>query len=286
MEAKTNYTLVGIAVVVLLFGLIAAGLWLSEGFDHKTYHKYIVYMREAVTGLSEGSLVKYNGVKVGKVDSISLDKDPSVVQVVLDIADGTPITIATEAHLIPQGITGTTYLGLSVTSSDRTPLKIRPGCPYPVIPYRPSLLFQVETAIEQFSKSMKTFMSKENSDNFKKILVNVNRVSEVFASNDQSLRETLEKMPKLLDEMRASIGQFSTMSKDMSTAGKQLNATMVTGKDTLDIISQQTMPPAISLIHRLDIIAGNIEHLSAELQRNPAMLIRGAAPRKKGPGEK
>ena len=285
MESKTNYTIVGISVVVLLFGLIAASLWLSEGFDHKFYHKYMVYMREAVTGLSEGSLVKYNGVKVGKVDSISLDKNPSVVQVVLDIQDGTPITVATEAYLIPQGITGTTYLGLSVTSADPTPLKAEPGGLYPVIPYKPSLLYQVEMTITEFSKSMKTFMSKENSDNFKKILDNLNRVSGVLATNDQSLQDTIEKMPKLLDEMRSSIGQFSAMSQDMSLAGKQLHATMITGKDTLDIISQQAMPPAISLVHRLDIIAGNIEHLSAELRRNPAMLIRGATPPKKGPGE-
>lgn len=285
MESKANYTLVGMAVVALLFGLIATALWLSQGFDHKTYRNYLVYMREAVSGLSEGSLVKYNGVKVGTVSSISLDKDPSVVRLVLQIEEGTPITVATEAYLIPQGITGNTYLGLAVTSSDRTPLTTRPGCLYPIIPYRPSLLFQVESAITDFSKKMKEFMSTENAENFKKILDNFQRVSGVLAVNDQALQQTIEKMPKLLDEMRTSIDRFSVMSEDMSSAGKQLNATMITGKDTLDIISQQTMPPTISLVHRLDVIAGNIERLSADLRRNPAMLIRGATPPRKGPGE-
>ncbi|MFW2561426.1 MCE family protein, partial [Legionella sp. S2E2] len=33
MEAKTNYTIVGLAVLILLGGLIEAGLWLSVGFD-------------------------------------------------------------------------------------------------------------------------------------------------------------------------------------------------------------------------------------------------------------
>lgn len=285
MESKANYTLVGMAVVALLFGLIIAALWLSEGFDHKSYSNYLVYMREAVTGLSEGSLVKYNGVKVGTVGSISLDKDPSIVQLVLKIEEGTPITVATEAFLIPQGITGTTYLGLSAVSADPTLLKAKPGCLYPVITYRPSLLYQIETAITDFSKNMKGFLSPQNSENFKKILDNFQRVSGILAVNDQALQQTIEKMPKLLDEMRESVDRFSTMSQDMSSAGRQLNATMITGKDTLDIISQQTMPPTISLVHRLDIIAGNIERLSADLRRNPAMLIRGAAPPRKGPGE-
>ncbi|MGV3740001.1 MAG: MlaD family protein [Gammaproteobacteria bacterium] len=285
MESKANYTLVGMAVVALLFGLIITALWLSEGFDHKSYNNYLVYMREAVTGLSEGSLVKYNGVKVGTVSSISIDKDPSLVKLVLQIEEGTPITVSTEAFLIPQGITGTTYLGLSSVSSDRTPLKVKPGCLYPVISYRPSLLFQLETTVADFSKSMKSFLSPQNSENFKKILDNFQRVSGILAVNDQALEQTIEKMPKLLDEMRESVDRFSTMSRDMSSAGRQLKATMVTGKDTLDIISQQTMPPTISLVHRLDIIAGNIERLSADLRRNPAMLIRGAAPPRKGPGE-
>lgn len=285
MESKTNYTIVGISVVALLVGLITAALWLSEGFNHKTYKNYLVFMQEAVSGLSEGSLVKYNGVKVGVVKSITLDKNPRLVQLLLEIEEGTPVTVDTVASLIAQGITGTTYLGLSVTSSDPTPLEAEPGCDYPVIPYRPSLLFQVETVITDLGKSMKSFMSKENAENFKNILDNFQQVSKLFAVNDRALQETLEQMPKLTNEMRASIARFGDMSHDMSIAGKQLNSAMITGKDTLDLISQQAVPPTVSLLHRLDVIAGNIEQLSAELRRNPAMLIRGAAPRKKGPGE-
>lgn len=285
MESKANYTIVGISVVMLLVGLITSALWLSEGFDRKTYKDYLVFMQEAVSGLSEGSLVKYNGVKVGVVKSIHLDKNPRLVQLILEIEEGTPITVDTVANLIAQGITGTTYLGLSVTSANPTLLKAEPGCRYPVIPYRPSLLFQVENVIADMGKSMKSFLSNENAENFKKILDNFQQVSKLLAVNDQALQDTLEQMPKLTSEMRESIARFGDMSHDMSIAGKQLNSAMITGKDALDLISQQAVPPAVSLLHRLDVIAGNIEQLSAELRRNPAMLIRGAAPHKKGPGE-
>ena len=285
MESKTHYTAVGIAVVILLFGLITVGLWLSEGFNRKTYHNYLVYMQEAVSGLSEGSLVKYNGVKVGVISSISLDKNPSLVQLVLQIEEGTPITVDTSASLVAQGITGTTFLGLSVSSNNRTLLTAKPGCLFPVIPYHPSMLLQLETVIQDIGKSIKSLMSKENSDNFKKILDNFQKVSKLFATNDEALQKTLEQMPKLTAELRASIGRFGEMSHDLSVAGKQLNATMVTGKDTLELLSQQAVPPAVSMLHRLDAVAANMEALSAELRRNPSILIRGATPPKKGPGE-
>jgi phospholipid/cholesterol/gamma-HCH transport system substrate-binding protein len=272
-------------VVLLLFGLITVGLWLSEGFDNKTYKHYLVFMEEAVSGLSEGSLVRYNGVKVGFVKSINLDKNPRLVRLLLEIEADTPITKGTVANLISQGITGTTYLGLSVMSNDLTLLEAKPGCAYPVIPYKPSLLFQVEGVITEFSKSMKAFMSKENAENFKNILDNMEQFSNLLAANNKAFQETLSQMPKLTTEMRDSIARFGDMSHDMAVAGRQLNSTMITGKDALDVIAQQAVPPTISLLHRLDVIAGNIEQLSAELRRNPSALIRGAAPLRKGPGE-
>lgn len=278
MESKTNYTIVGIAVVLLLFGFITAALWLSEGFDRKSYHDYVVYMEEAVTGLSEGSLVKYNGVKVGLVSSVTLSENPQLVKLMLEIEDGTPITVSTVANLIPQGITGTTILGLSVTSSDLTPLKAKPGEPYPVIPYKPSFLSTIEIAVNELSKNMKVFLSKENADNFKNILKNFQQVSNIVATNDQALNDTLRELPKLTAELRISVHEVAAASKEVSH-------TMTAGADVFNEILQLTLPPTVALLHQLSGVTGNFTELSAELQRNPTMLLWGSSPLKKGPGE-
>ncbi|MCR9191765.1 MAG: MlaD family protein [Gammaproteobacteria bacterium] len=286
MESKTSYTTVGIAVVTLLFSLLIAALWLSEGLDRKTYLYYTVYMQEAVSGLSEASLVTYNGVTVGTVAKISLSRvDPQLVKLTLKIENTAPITICTQATLIAQGITGTTYLGLSATGADTTPLGKTAGEPYPVIPYKPSFLNKLETTLNSLSKSLKEFLSEENAKNFSSSLKSLQAVSAVLAKSDKSLEETLKQMPKVTAELRESIAHFSEMSHDVSDAGKQLNVTMKTGKDAIDVIAQQAVPPAVSLLHRLDVIAANIEQVSAEMRRNPAILIRGSSPPKKGPGE-
>ena len=84
MEAKTNYTFVGLGVIILLISLCIGALWLSFGFDQTAYQYYVVYTKESVSGLNEEALVKYNGVKVGYVEELSLSNDhPGTVRILL-----------------------------------------------------------------------------------------------------------------------------------------------------------------------------------------------------------
>lgn len=138
MESKTNYTLVGIAVLLLTTGLLLSLIWLSVGFN-RNYNIYAVYTRESVNGLSEDSMVKFNGVRVGKIHSIKLSKtDPQITEILLDVDKDVLITTSTRATLITQGLTGVTNFGLTAVSSSRVPLKKVGAEPYPVIIYKPS----------------------------------------------------------------------------------------------------------------------------------------------------
>ncbi|AHE68172.1 MlaD family protein [Legionella oakridgensis] len=286
MESKINYTMVGLTVVILTAGLIIAGLWLSIGFDRKEYNMYTVYMNESVTGLSEESLVKYNGVKVGQVSKIELSKfDPRRVKILLKIEEGTPITTSTYATLITQGITGTTYLGLSPSSSTFVPLQKTPGEPYPVIPAKPSFFNRLEKNINDISHGFKRILTQENSENLKESLSNLQKISYSIAKNDENINKSLQELPKVIHELKAGIHKFGKMTEDMSKAGNQFSMTMKAGKDGIDKISQQTIPPAIILLRRLDLIAANLEIVSAQMRQNPAVIIRGSTPPKSGPGE-
>jgi phospholipid/cholesterol/gamma-HCH transport system substrate-binding protein len=287
LESKTNYTLVGLTVLLLTAGLLAAGLWLSIGFDKKKYNNYIVYMHESVSGLSDESVVKFNGVKVGFVENIHLSQlNPQEVKIILKIEEGTPITIYTEATLITQGITGTTYLGLSATSPSTVLLRKKPGETYPVIPYKPSFFNQLEKNINDVSTGIKRVFDKENAAHIKKTLANLKTISDVIAKNSDDINKTLKDLPIVMDELKVGVSRFNSMAKDVSTAGKQVTTTMKAGRNTIDKISQQAVPPAIVLLHRLDLIAANLEKMSNEMRQNPAVIIRGSASPKVGPGEK
>ena len=73
METRAHHILIG-AFAILAF-LLGAGfvLWLSKTSADREFALYDVIFREAVTGLSKGGLVQYNGINVGQVTQLKLD---------------------------------------------------------------------------------------------------------------------------------------------------------------------------------------------------------------------
>lgn len=286
MESKTNYTLVGLTVLILTTALLSAALWLSVGFDRKKYDLYTVYMHEAATGLSEDSVVKFNGVKVGIVSKIELNQfDPQEVKILLKIEEGTPITASTQATLINQGITGATYLGLSAKSPTLFPLQKSPGEPYPVIPYTPSFFSQLEKNLNDISMGLKRILDKDNAAALKKSLSNLEQFTDMIVNNDSQVNEVLHQLPSMIHDLKKGINRFSTMAVNMSAASRSVSTTMAAGKVSIDKLSQQAIPPMVILLQRLNAITANLEVVSQEIRQNPAVIVRGSAPPKSGPGE-
>ena len=88
MDRDANYVAVG--AFVLLVVVLAAGfvLWYSDAADGGAEQRYEMYFGGSVSGLSEGSSVRYLGVVVGRVARIAIDpRDPARVRVVADEND-------------------------------------------------------------------------------------------------------------------------------------------------------------------------------------------------------
>lgn len=297
---KTNYTIVGVVVLILLVGLIITMLWLSIGFNQKKFTTYTVYMHEAASGLTQDAPVKFNGVQVGNVKEIKLNQnDPRQVEILLSIEEGTPVTTSTFATLNSQGITGVTYIGLSASTSNLTPLKKMPGEPYPVIPSKPSVFNQLDGILKKVSEDMgivtteaQRIFNEENAKHIKQILANIDTFSKDVASNGKNvnvfmsnLAKTSRDFPVMLEELRVGISKFNLMAESLSVAGNSVSKTMISGRNTLDKISQESLPPATILLRRLNAISANLEKVSSEMRQNPAVVIRGSKPPKPGPGE-
>lgn len=294
-------------MLILTAGLLSAGLWLSVGFNQKEYTSYTVYLKESVSGLSPESPVKYNGVQVGYVKEIKLNKnDPRQVELLLNIEKSTPITTSTSATLITQGITGVTYVGLSAGSSDLTPLRKMPGEPYPVIPSKPSLLNQLDAVLKEVAENVgavsekaQLIFNEENANNVKKSLANIERITKIVADNGQSIDNSLENLdvflakmakvskqfPQVMKDLKKGISKFESLADNMSAAGKNVSKTMIAGKNTIDQISQQAIPPAVILLRRLNAISANLEKVSNDMRQNPSVIVRGTKAPKPGPGE-
>jgi phospholipid/cholesterol/gamma-HCH transport system substrate-binding protein len=86
METKANYVAVGAFVLACVLGLVVALLWLAGAQYSAEFAYYRTYFSGAVTGLGDGTAVRYNGINVGHVSKLTFDpNDPSRVIVDMEV---------------------------------------------------------------------------------------------------------------------------------------------------------------------------------------------------------
>lgn len=285
MDPKVNYTAVGIYVVVLSMALAAVVFWLSS--EHvKHYNRYLVFLKEAVSGLTERSPVKFNGVDVGYVEKIELDpEDPQEVRLMIKVAQNTPITKSTTAALMSQGITGSTYLGLKAKTSNAPPLEKSPGEPYPVIPSEPSLLVQLNEALRDVTSGLLSMSDSFQgmNESFKKLF---------NADNLKSIHNILKQTSTASNQFPEAMQKIQGAATGLQSASEQVKTTLQNSEDTirsLDVaiknLTEQTLPEIFQAAHSLKRTLTDVKDVTSQVKQNPSVLIRGTKPAPLGPGE-
>jgi phospholipid/cholesterol/gamma-HCH transport system substrate-binding protein len=218
MNNKVNYTLVGF---IVLFGIALMGgfgYWLLKPSKELETKKYYIRFDESVLGLNVDAAVKYRGIKVGKVLSLRINpKNSEQVEVLVSVLKTTPIKENTVAKLTAQGITGLSYINLSLGDNNAPPLKVKEGQKYPVIRSVPSFFENVEQSLGNVST------------NLSKTLV---RTSKLLDDENQQeitrlLKRTasfMEKMDKMLDDK--TIKHIQSSAKNVDKTTKSLDSVM------------------------------------------------------------
>src|ERR1700692_1201086 len=111
METKANYVAVGAFVLVCLLGLGIALLGLAGSQKTREFCSYRTHFSGSVTGLGDGTLVRYNGIQVGRVSKVEFDpNNPKRVIVTLQINPELPIHSDSVASIASEGLTGGSYV--------------------------------------------------------------------------------------------------------------------------------------------------------------------------------
>jgi phospholipid/cholesterol/gamma-HCH transport system substrate-binding protein len=250
VERDANYAAVGAFVILVT---VLAGLfvyWYSEGGERKSYERYEIYFPGTVTGLSEGSSVRYLGVEVGKVRRIRLDpRSPERVQVVADIDEATPILETTAAQLSMLSFaTGLLYIDLSQNVEGREVQPPVPGEEYPVIN-------TVRSGFDAFLGSLPELASSvaELLERAKQIFSPAN--TEALADLVQNLHAASEGLPGTMQRIDALAADFTATSGEVRRLAQGLHGTG-------DQIGQEVT----ALTRRLARAAENLEEASAGVQ--------------------
>jgi phospholipid/cholesterol/gamma-HCH transport system substrate-binding protein len=140
MDRDANYVAVGAFVVLVLAMATVFVLWYTNTHERREYQRYEVYFSGSVSGLNEGSTVRYLGVNVGRVARIRLDpRAADRVLAIIDVDKATPVGPDTLARLSIQGVTGLLFIDLSqATRAAAAAAAEVPSLGFPVIRSVPS----------------------------------------------------------------------------------------------------------------------------------------------------
>jgi phospholipid/cholesterol/gamma-HCH transport system substrate-binding protein len=162
-----------------------------------------------------------------------------------------------------------------------------------------SLLKEVAENVNKVSAQSQKIFNEKNAQYIQDFLSNIDNVSKVIANSSSNINSGIKNMdvfltnlakvskefPETMKDLKKGVNKFNGLASDMSAASKSVSQTMVSGKNAIDQISQQAVPSATYLLHRLNAISANLEKVSNELRQDPSVVIRGTKPPKPGPGE-
>ena len=317
-----NYALVGAFVLGLGAVLVAGVLWLaSGGAFQKKYDLYLAVMDESVAGLNLNAPVKYNGVDVGKVQSIQLDPaNPEQVRLMLAMERGTPIKVDTLAVLKTQGLTGIAYVEPAGGALDAAPLVASAPGEYPVIRTKPSLAARLENVLtsvlaklDRTSSNIDAMLSDDNRRALTSTLTDMAALAHTLAERKETLAQGIDSAARTLDNSarataklgptldgigRATakldptldrIGRASDAVEKMGTevaqAGTGAGKTIASVGADVQRFGAETLPELQRLLGELNVLAVSLRQLSDQTARNPAGLLFGRTPVPEGPGE-
>jgi phospholipid/cholesterol/gamma-HCH transport system substrate-binding protein len=303
MERNANYALVGFTTFMLFIGMIVFAVWLARVAYGREYDLYDILFVGPVQGLSQGGDVDFNGIKVGEVTKIALDRtDPSHVIARARVTSDVPIRKDSYATLEPQGVTGVNYVQITAGSSKSPLLKTTvPRGEVPVIQTRPgvfsSLLQGSGTILAATAKALdriNRLLSDNNLNNIQGAIADVHAIT-AEARSRKELFADADNAVKNIDQAAQSIKQLSDSSKelvngdgkrslhDIAEAASQIKDATAEARGLIKRLQGPStdfattgLPQLTQAIASLQQAADSLNRLANEAQQSPQALATKA----------
>ena len=303
MERNANYALVGAATLILFMGLLIFVVWLAKLSFNQDYDLYDVLFVGPVRGMSDGGEVHFNGIKVGEVTKIALDKsDPNRVIARVRVTSDVPIKTDSYATLEPQGITGVNYIQITAGAPAKPLLKktVHSG-EVPVIRSQRSALSDllegggtVLTRTIEALDRVNRVLSDDNVKTFGATLSDVQSVTAELRERKaiiadaqkalQSIDTTAQHITELSDSSKGLVdGDAKRTLKNLGDAAEDLKSTSkdirgMVGKldgPTTDFATTG-LPQLSAAVVTLQQAAESLDRLVGEVEQNPRALVSKA----------
>jgi len=306
MENRAHALAAGLFVLLLgLFGAYA--LW-KFGQRGPRPDVYLLTTTGNVIGLNVEAIVRYRGIRAGKVTSIDPDpQDARLLLVRIEIDPRFRLTRATTARLGHQGITGLAYVLIEDkgTSEDYLDGQAEPPAR---LPLRPSLFETLGRQAENIGgragevlARLERLLDEDNARNVERLLDNAAQASEALRqlpATVATLRTALDRLldarnlrriEAVLDHLEQTAGQSTPLVQE--ARGLIASLAALTGRlDALaaggeEAVNGELLPRTAALLAELHAGSQRLNRVLATLEASPQALLFGPPPVPPGPGE-
>jgi len=269
METKANYVLIGAFVLLAAAAVMLFVLWIAGTPLNKDYSTYDVVFEGPVNGLTKGGEVRFNGIKVGEVTRLSLDRqDPNRVIARIRVDAETPVRTDSIAQLDFLGITGVTFIQILAGTPEAPLLESEDFKPPPVIKTERTALDELFsggqdllTVAGDTINKLNDALSEENVKHVTAILANVEIASDKIARKDgliDSANNAFKSLDKAAKAIEAAGVSVDGVVKDNSDDLKQAIAS---ARETLEGIE----PAVAEARNAIKGINGTVTQLNKDL---------------------
>jgi phospholipid/cholesterol/gamma-HCH transport system substrate-binding protein len=289
-QARLGVFVIAGIVLLALFVAIPLGMKLSN----KTKSFIAYFSGESISGLEQGSTVKFNGVPVGKVDKIKyLPDDLSRVFVELKLQNDFPMKVDMVATTNAMGITGMKYI--EITGGTNEAALLKEGSE---IPTKKSMMSAITGKAEEIMAKIETLLNNLNklsdSDSLKSLKKTFENMEAITADIRGFVNTAKPQIALLASSSSGIISKVDSIASDVkSITGKfadsipiakfadiinQVNSTTISLKElseNLSLMIRQTKEDFTISMQNIRQASENANNLTKTVSENPSLLLRG-----------
>jgi phospholipid/cholesterol/gamma-HCH transport system substrate-binding protein len=113
MEIRARYVLIGSFTLAVILAIFSFVYWIKNTGGLGARAIYQIEFQQPVAGLTVGSSVLFNGVRVGAITGLALDpNDPKRLTISISVEAATPVRADTQVDVTYQGLTGAPAISL------------------------------------------------------------------------------------------------------------------------------------------------------------------------------
>jgi phospholipid/cholesterol/gamma-HCH transport system substrate-binding protein len=294
MENRSHALLAGLFTLLLVIAGAIGAVWVSK--KNVPLIPYELVASSPVTGLSVQSAVRYQGVPVGRVQSLRFMPDkPGQVRILIGIDPNTPLTESSWAEIVTAGVTGISNVELRDDGKSKKRL-VSSAEKIQDIPIRPSFLERLQTqsdevlpALDRIMDQIEKITSDQNIESLQTTMKNVAELSTQLNQSVKLLEPGLKKIPAMVDGVNAMTRRMDDgivlLTRRLDGAMSDISILTRSAQDAIAKVNATTLPDVSLLSSSVVDASRTLTRTVRQFGQSPQSFIFGPPRVAPGPGE-